>query len=49
MPAGDMQPFGAVAGQPVPPPHAPVTHATPAGQVLSQPPQFAASDIGSVQ
>ena len=49
MPAGDMQPFGAVAGQPGPPPHAPFTHATPAGQVLPQPPQFAASDIGSVQ
>jgi hypothetical protein len=49
MPPADMQPFGAVAGQPALPPHAPFTHATPAGQVLPQPPQFAASDCGLAQ
>jgi hypothetical protein len=49
IPVAFMQPLGAVAGQPGPPPHIPFWQATPDGQVMPQPPQFAASDFGSVQ
>jgi hypothetical protein len=46
---GAPQALGCAAGQPGAPPQVPFWHATPAGQVLPQPPQFAASVIGSVQ
>jgi hypothetical protein len=49
MPVAVMQPLGMLAGQPGAPPHIPFPHATPDGQVMPQPPQFAASAFGSVQ
>jgi hypothetical protein len=49
MPSVVVQPLGVDAGQVCAPPQVLFTQATPAAQVMPQPPQLAASDVGSAQ